>query len=84
MIDYRFESTTISTETIRKFIHRFLDFGATNLFNKYVTAPLTREELDDCSYEFKQAELPGALGSTDASHVVTKRCPYKIRQFHLG
>ena len=83
-IDDLYENTTISTETICKFIHRFLDFGATNLFNKYVTCPLTREELDDCSFEFKQAGLPGAIGSTDASNIVTERCPYKIRQLHLG
>ena len=39
-------------------------------FIKYVVAPLTKEELEDCAYELQVSGLHGAIGSTDATHVV--------------
>ena len=34
--------------------------------------------------EFTVAGLPGALGSTDATHVTTWQCEYNLRNNHLG
>ena len=45
---------------------------------------MTKEELDDCSAEFKLAGLPGCIGSTDATHIIMKCCSYRLRQMHLG
>ena len=38
------ESTAISHETIRQFIHAFICFGSDTLYNKYVIAPLRKED----------------------------------------
>ena len=78
------ESVVISRETIRSFILKFIEFGSTVLFERFVVEPTTIEELEDCNKEFSLAGLPGCIGSTDASHVVTERCIYALRQLHLG
>ena len=83
-VDDLYEETTISEETIRKFIHRFILYGSTTLYHRYVVKPSTSEDLADCNLEFKMAGLPGCIGSTDATHVVMERCAYRLRQLHMG
>ena len=83
-IDDLVESTAMNYETIRQFIHKFIEFGSTVLYDKYVTLPLTTESLKDCEAEFLMAGFPGCVGSTDASHIVMEKCSYRLRQLHLG
>ena len=45
---------------------------------------MSPEELADCEQQFDLAGLPGCVGSTDATHIIIERCPYKLRQLHLG
>ena len=78
------EATGICQETCRQFFHSFIEFGSTNLFNKYVVMPDSTLDLDDCEKEFKMAGYPGCIGSSDASHVVMEKCGYRLRQLHLG
>ena len=78
------ESTQINVETIRQFLHIFIKWGSSALYDKYVCHPMSNEELQDCETEFHQAGLPGCVGSTDATHIVVERCPYKLRQLHMG
>ena len=78
------ESVIINKETIRLFINKFIEFGSTTLFEQFVMKPGNKNELDDCNNEFRLAGLPGCIGSTDATHVVTERCIYTLRQLHLG
>ena len=83
-IDDLEEATEIDNETIRTFLHKFIEFGSTELYEKYVNQPLTNEEMEDCQMEYLLAEFSGCIGSTDASHIVTERCAYRLRQMHLG
>ena len=83
-IDDLVEAMTINQETIRQFIHKFIYFGSTSLYDKYVRIPTNKEELDDCAAEFKQAGFAGAIGSTDATHIVIEKCSYRLRQIHMG
>ena len=78
------ENTGIGIETIWTFFLRFIEFGSTTLYNKYVVSPTTTSELRDCETEFKMAGFPGCIGSTDATHIVTERCPKRLCQLHLG
>ena len=78
------ESTAVSLETIRKFLLQFIRFGSSSLFNEFVQAPNTEEELKLCEREFAMAGLPGCVGSTDATHVLLECCSFRIRQLHLG
>ena len=84
VIDDLEEATCINYETIRQFIHTFIDWGSTELYDKFVVAPLTNEELTDCSAEFQLAGLPGCIGSTDATHIIMECCSHRLRQLHMG
>ena len=78
------EYTGISTETIRLALHKFIKFGSTHLYNKYVKNPSNATEFLDCENEYLSAGFPGCVGSTDASHVIIEKCSYRLRQLHLG
>jgi hypothetical protein len=57
------ENTAISEEVIRIFFHRFIEFGSTVLFEKFVTSPKTAEDAKAHMGEFAQAGLAGAFRS---------------------
>ena len=78
------EATGINAETNRRFLHKFIEFGSTSLYNKYVLNPMNYEELKDNENEFLMAGFPGCIGSTDATHVIMEVCTYRLRQLHLG
>ena len=77
-IDDLEEVTVINPETIRIFIHRFIEFGSDTLYNKYVKTPATLDEIIDCASEYAMAGLPGSIGSTDATHIVLENCIYRL------
>jgi len=54
------------------------------LFNLYVIAPNDIATAIAQEYEFKQAGLPGCVGSMDATHIALERCSYRMRQVHLA
>ena len=78
------EAVVINHETIRTFILKFVEFGSTTLYDRFVVEPRDTDELNDCNKEFILAGLPGCIGSTDATHVIMERCIYALRQLHLG
>ena len=84
MFDDLEEVTVINAETICIFIHKFIEFGSTTLYNKYVRTLVTLDEIKDCAVEYKIAGLPGTIGSTDATHIILENCIYRLRQLHLG
>ena len=47
MIDDLEEVTVINPETIHLFIHQFIEFDSTTLYEKYVTAPQVTAELNN-------------------------------------
>lgn len=78
------ESTCISQEVIRAFLHKFLHFGSTVLYKRYVLSPSCAEDARKHMAEYSDAGFPGAVGSTDATHIILERVPNKHRQSHLG
>ena len=78
------ESTAVSEEVIRLFFHRFIEFGSTELFDRWVIQPTIFEHANSQTHEYTKAGLPGAIGSMDATHVVLERVNYRLRQSHLG
>jgi hypothetical protein len=78
------ESTAISEDVIRVFLHQFIKFGSTTLFESFVKSPSTVQEAERESHEFEMAGLPGAIGSMDATHILHERVKYRLRQSHLG
>jgi hypothetical protein len=78
------EATCISEEVIRVFLHQFLDYGSTVLYERWVTSPDTYGEARTHVKEYEIAGFPGAVGSTDATHVLLERVSNRNRQAHLG
>jgi hypothetical protein len=78
------ENTGISEEIIRVFFHRFIDFGSTILYKKFVISPSNASEASWHTHEYAQAGLPGCVGSSDATHIVLEKVEYRLRQSHLG
>ena len=74
-IDDLHEAACVGRETIRIFIHTFLEFGSTVLYDKHVLTPFTFDSLSECERDFKIAGLPGCIDSTDATHIVIDNAP---------
>lgn len=78
------ESTAISEEVHRVFFHKFIEVGSTILYDRWVKAPQTADEIEQHMFEFKQAGMPGAFASTDATHIIHETCNWKSRRAHIG
>ena len=42
--------------------------------------PQTADEIEQHMFEFKQAGMPGAFASTDATHIIHETCNWKSRR----
>ena len=78
------ENTGISEEIICVFLHKFIKFGSTVLYKRYVVAPATSEEALQHIQDYERAGLPGCVGSMDATHILLEKVEYRLRQSHLG
>lgn len=78
------ESTAISAESHRLFVHDFVKIGATVLFEKYVVMPTTKDLAESCMREYNEAGMPGALGLGDATHITMEKCSARLKNSHLG
>lgn len=76
------EQTCISAEVHRQFLHVYLLWGSTTLFDKYVTLPASGAEAMKWASEYAMAGFHGCMGSMDATHVGMLKCPYKLKQFN--
>ena len=57
------EQTCISEETHRRFLHVYLHWGSTTLYDKYVTLPADGDEAREWATEYAMAGFPGCIGS---------------------
>jgi hypothetical protein len=78
------EATFISRHVHRDFFHKFVAFGASKLYSKYIQMPTSMEEIRECEHAYRIAGFPGCIGSTDATHIPLEKVSFKIRQSHLG
>jgi hypothetical protein len=78
------EATAISEETHRQFFHRFIEYGSTILFDRYVVTPTTAEQAAPHMHEMNLAGFHGCCGSADATHVMMERCCHRLKQQHQG
>lgn len=78
------EGSWINAEVIRVFFHMFTQYGGTVLYDKYVRSPETHADAQSHTGEYQLAGFPGAVGSTDATHVLIERLECRFRQSHIG
>ena len=79
------ENTSISEETHRRFFHKFIQWGSSVLYEKYVSHPIEAgEEFNLHSKEMESCGLHGCIASTDATHVTMNKCPSVCSNEHTG
>lgn len=78
------EYTAIHEETHRQFMHVFIKYGSTILFDEFVRYPVNAEEYKPHQIEFDNGGLHGAGYSTDATNVIMWRCSASLKQAHMG
>ena len=73
-----------NADVIRIFLHVFLEFGRTDLYERYIRMPVTTEEAAHHTAQYKLADFPGAIGSTDATHIQIERLQARFKNSHMG
>lgn len=71
-------------EVHRCFFKAFIEYASTVLFDRYVKAPISAEEVQDHQHEFELAGMHGCIGSTDATHIILEKVSYAQSQLHKG
>ena len=78
------EDTGISEEFHRVFSHRFILFGDSYLYPRFVQYPKNAEQASTHMKEFKISGVNGGVGSMDACHVIMEKCSHRLKQNTLG
>jgi DDE superfamily endonuclease len=82
--DSLYEATNVSRETHRVFFHKFLNYGSTVLYDKYVVMPTTTELLIQNMKDYARLGFHGAVGSMDATHIASDRIFRGDANLHSG
>jgi hypothetical protein len=61
------ENTAISKEVHRTFFHRFVEFGSTVLYEKYILTPVFVNVAKTHMREFEEVGFPSCVGSSDTT-----------------
>jgi hypothetical protein len=77
-------NTAISREVHRAFFHIFINFGSTVLHDKFVQTPVNLDEAKSNIVEYAESGLPGCIGSSDCTHILTQGCEYNLKNNHTG
>jgi hypothetical protein len=78
------ESTAIDKEVHCSLFNVFIRFGSTVLYPKWVLTPVNLPKAKSNMEEYTQAGFPGCVGSSNCTHIVSKRCQYNIKNNNLG
>ena len=78
------EATAINKETHRQCFHIYIDFGSTEMYERFVIVPTSGEEAATHLKGMETVGFHGCVGSTDVTHVGMERCSYRLAQIHRG
>ncbi|CAB1104922.1 unnamed protein product [Ectocarpus sp. CCAP 1310/34] len=73
----------ISFQTVASTFHRFCKYFAAELYDEYVYLP-TGEDLRKVMEQYDRIGFPGAVGSTDVTHIYWGMCPYNQARIYTG
>ena len=82
--DDLYESTGVLAEVHRQFFHVFIAYASDILFTKFVVMPTNMETAATHVHEMSQSGFHGAVGSTDATHIVMEKCHHNLKQYHMS
>jgi hypothetical protein len=78
------EGSWINAKVIRVFFHKYVQYGSTVLYSKYICLQETHAKALLHTGENQLAGFPGALGSTDATHILIECLECQFHQSHIG
>ena len=78
------ECAGLDKETLRRFFHQWMAHLATNVAPLFIKLPTEGEELEHCLEVYRKLGFPGAVMSTDATHVPWDRVPCTQHANHVG
>jgi hypothetical protein len=78
------ELTGISNSTMDTFFRDFCRKFSCELYSIWVKPPQTPEEIEQVMAVYEQLGIPGAIGSTDVTHVRWDMCPAQLRHLYAG
>ena len=73
----------MSRSTAEKSFHRFCDCFSAGLWHQWVRLPEGADR-EQCEGTYRDLGYPGAMGSTDCTHVAWERCPFSETNNHKG
>eukprot|EP00904_Undaria_pinnatifida_P004183 jgi/Undpi1/13766/HiC_scaffold_9.g03417.m1 len=73
----------MSRSTAEKSFHRFCDCFSAGLWHQWVRLP-EGDDLKNVESIYSRLGFPGAVGSTDCTHVAWERCPFSQTNNHKG
>lgn len=73
----------ISFQTVAATFHSFCKYFAEELYEQYIYLP-TGEYLTKVMEQYHRIGFPGAIGSTDVTHIYWGMCPYNQARMYTG
>ena len=61
-----------------------MKFGRTDLYHKHIRMPATTEDAAHHTTEYALAAFPGAIGSTNATHIQIERPAARLKNSYIG
>lgn len=73
----------ISVQTVATTFHRFCMYFAAEMYDEHIYLP-TGEDLRKVMEQYARIGFPGAVGSTDVTHIYWGMCPYNQARMYTG
>eukprot|EP00904_Undaria_pinnatifida_P003324 jgi/Undpi1/12993/HiC_scaffold_7.g02657.m1 len=73
----------MSFQTVAATFHRFCKYFAAEMYDEYIYLP-TGEYLTKVMEQYDRIGFPGAVGSTDVTHIYWGMCPYNQARMYTG
>ncbi|CAN0441290.1 unnamed protein product, partial [Pylaiella littoralis] len=75
----------MSSAVVQKTFHKFCKHFATEMYDEHIFLPTDENgELDRVMGQYEKLGFPGAMGSTDVTHIAWGRCPYNQARSYTG
>ena len=75
----------MSSAVVQVTFHKFCEHFATEMYDEHIFLPSDENgELGRVMEQYEKLGFPGAMGSTDVTHIGWSRCPYNHARSYTG
>ncbi|CAN0330784.1 unnamed protein product, partial [Hapterophycus canaliculatus] len=80
-----YQMSWMSAALVQAIFHKFCKHFANEMYDEHIYLPTEENgELDRVMGQYEKLGFPGAMGSTDVTHVAWSRCPYNQARSYTG